>query len=56
MLKNFKIASKVKTVEKMKDIVLKKINYKQKKIVNKKLNNIGTSILNKNFSEINKYF
>ena len=39
----------------MKDIVLKKINYKQKKIVNKKLYNEGIKILNKNFIEINKY-
>ena len=55
MLKKLRIASKVKTIKKMKDIVLKKINYKQKKIVNKKLYNEGIKILNKNFIEINKY-
>ncbi len=56
MLKNLRIASKIKSVEKMKDIILKKINFRQKKAINKKLNNIGTYVLSKNFSEINKYF
>ena len=53
MLKKLKLASKVKTIKKMKDIVLKKINYKQKKIVNRKLYNEGIIVLNKNFFEIN---
>ena len=55
MLQKLRIASKVKTIKKMKDIVLKKINYKQKKIVNRKLYNEGIIVLNKNFFEINKY-
>ena len=55
LLKKLKIASKVQTIKKMKDIILKKINYKQQKIVNKKLNYEGLKVLNKNFFEINKY-
>ena len=39
----------------MKDIISKKINYKQQKIVNKRLNYEGKKILNKNIIEINKY-
>ena len=55
MLKKLKIASKVKTIKKMKNIVLKKIKYRQKKMVNKKLYYAGINILNKNIIEINKY-
>ena len=55
MLKKLKLASKVKTIKKMKNIVLKKIKYKQKKMVNKKLYYEGINILNKNIIEINKY-
>ena len=55
MLKNLRIASKVKTIRKMKNIILKKINYRQQKMVNKKLNYEGIKVLNKNFIEINKY-
>ena len=55
MLGKLKIATKVKNVKKMKDIISEKINYKQQKIAIKKLNYEGIKILNKNFIEINKY-
>ncbi len=55
MLKKLRIASKVKTIKKMKDIILKKIDYRQKKSVNKKLNYEGIRVLNKNFFEIKKF-
>tara|TARA_B100000945_G_C20417516_1_gene615908 strand:+ start:555 stop:1787 length:1233 start_codon:yes stop_codon:yes gene_type:complete len=55
LLKKLKIATKVNTVKKMNNIVLKKINYKQQKIVNKRLNYEGIKILNKNLHEINNY-
>ena len=55
MLKKLKIATKVNTVKKMNNIVLKKINYKQQKIVNKRLNYEGIKILNKNLHDINNY-
>ena len=55
LLKKLKIATKVNTVKKMNNIVLKKINYKQQKIVNKRLNYEGIKILNKNLHDINNY-
>ena len=55
MLKNLRIASKVKTINEMKDIIKAKINYREKKMVIKKLNFEGNKVLNKNFTEINKY-
>ena len=39
----------------MKNIILKKINYRQQKMGNKKLNYEGIKVLDKNFIEINKY-
>ncbi len=55
MLKKLQIASKIKTIKKMKEIILKKIDYRQKKSVNKRLNYEGIRVLNKNFFEIKKF-
>ena len=55
MLQNIGIASKVNNIKNMKDIISKRINYKQSKKINKNLSNIGIEILKKNFAELNKY-
>ena len=55
MLNFLKIAKKIKSINEMKKIVLKKINYNQNNKVKNKLKNIGDKILTKNLLEIKKF-
>ncbi len=55
MLEDLNIATKVNSIKKMKNIIIKKINYSQSSLVNKKLSFLGEKILNKNLFEIKKF-
>ena len=55
MLDNLKIASKVKSIKKMKSLVLKKINYSQNLKVKYRLTKLGEKIINRNILEIKKF-
>ncbi len=55
MLEKFKISSKINNESMMKNIVLKKINYKQPNLIRNKLFSVGKRILNNNLLEIKKF-
>jgi len=55
MLENLNIATKINSIKRMKNIIIKKINYTQSSSVDKKLNYLGERILNKNLFEIKKF-
>jgi len=55
MLENLNIATKINSIKRMKNIIIKKINYTKSNSVNKKLNYLGERILNKNLFEIKKF-
>ena len=55
MLNFLKIAKKINSIEEMKKIVLKKINFNQNNKAKYKLKNIGNKILAKNLLEIKKF-
>ncbi len=55
-LSKLNISSKINNITNMKNIVIKKIKYKQPLNVCKKINFMGNKILKKNLNEIKKYF
>ena len=55
MLSKLNISSKINNIIKNKNIVAKKIKYRQPQMVIQKLNFMGNEILKKNLNEINKF-
>ena len=55
MLENLKIANKINSIKKIKNLVQKKINYSENRKVKYKLNYLGNKIINKNIFEIKKF-
>ena len=55
MLSKIHVSSKINTTNKMKKVIINKINFRQPVKVKRKLNSIGNIILKKNLNEINKY-
>ena len=55
MLSKLNISSKINNIMNMKNIVAKKIKYRQPQMVIQKLNFMGNEILKKNLNEINKF-
>lgn len=55
MLERLKIAKKVNSIKKIKNIIFKKINYSENIKVKYKLNHLGEEIINKNILEIKKF-
>ncbi len=55
MLENFKIANKINSIQNIKSLILKKINYSGNRRVKYKLNNLGNKIINRNILEIKKF-
>ncbi len=55
VLEKFKVATKINSIKKMKNLFLKQINFTKRSKVNKKLNLLGDRIIRRNILEIRKF-